>query len=55
MPKYAFEQIDENLFSHIIERNKGATIALLDWKGMGKSKQKIIEMLESTDLEVIKL
>ena len=55
VPKYAFEQIDENLFSHIIERNKDATIALLDWKGMGKSKQKIIEMLERTDLEVIKL
>jgi len=27
----------------------------LTLKGMGKSKQKIIEMLERTDLEVIKL
>ncbi len=55
VPKYAFEQIDENLFSHIIERNKDATIALLDWKGMGKNRRKIVEMLERTDLEIIKL
>jgi D-aminoacyl-tRNA deacylase len=55
VPKYAFQQIDKKLFSHIIERNMGATIALLDWKGMGKNKQKILAMLEETDLEVIKL
>ena len=55
IPKHALEQVDQSLFSHIIERNVGATIALLDWNGMGKNKQKIIEMLEGTDLEVIKL
>ena len=55
VPKYAFEQIDKNLFSHILERNIGATVALLDWKGMGKNKQKILGMLEETDLEIIKL
>jgi len=27
----------------------------LDWKGMGKNKQKLLSMLEETDLEVIKL
>jgi len=43
------------LFSHIIKRNIGATVALLDWNGMGKNNQKILEMLERTDLEVIKL
>jgi len=55
IPKYALEQIDQSLFSHIIKRNRGATAALLDWNGMGKNKQKILEMLERTDLEVIKL
>ena len=55
IPKYALEQIDQLLFSHIIKRNVGATVALLDWNGMGKNKQKILEMLERTDLEVIKL
>ncbi len=55
VPKYAFEQIDEELFSHVIERNKDATVALLDWSGMGKNKQKILGMIEGTDLEAIKL
>ena len=55
IPKHALEQIDLSLFSHIIERNVGVTAALLDWNGMGKNKQKILEMLERTDLEVIKL
>ena len=55
IPKHALEQVDVSLFSHIIERNVGATVALLDWNGMGKNKQKIIEMLEGTNLEVIKL
>ena len=55
IPKHALEQVDGSLFSHIIGRNVGATVALLDWNGMGKNKQKIVEMLEGTNLEVIKL
>ena len=55
IPKHALDNIDQSLLSHIIERNSGATMALLDWNGMGKNKQKILEMLERTDLEVIKL
>ena len=55
IPKHALDHIDQSLFSHIIKRNTGATAALLDWNGMGKNKQKILEMLERTDLEVIKL
>ena len=55
IPKHALEHIDQSLFSHIIKRNMDATTALLDWNGMGKNKQKILEMLERTDLEVIKL
>ena len=55
VPKHGLEQIDKSLFSHIIERNVGATAALLDWNGMGKNKQRIVEMIEETNLEVIKL
>jgi len=55
IPKYALDHIDQSLFSHIIKRNIGATTAFLDWNGMGKNKQKILEMLEITDLEIIKL
>ena len=55
IPKHALEQVDQSLFSHIIERNVGATTALLDWNGMGQNKHKIVEMLERTNLEVIRL
>lgn len=55
IPKHALGYIDQSLFSHIIKRNNDATAALLDWNGMGKNKQKILEMLGTTDLEVIKL
>ena len=55
VPKYAMEFLDESLFSHIIERNIGAEVALLDWNSLGKNKQKIIELLSTTELEVIKI
>ncbi|RMW35349.1 MAG: D-tyrosyl-tRNA(Tyr) deacylase, partial [Candidatus Nitrosomarinus sp.] len=29
--------------------------ALLDWRGLGTNKQKILELLNSTTLEIIKL
>ena len=49
------EFLDESLFLHIIERNIGAEVALLDWNSLGKNKQKIIELLSTTELEVIKI
>ena len=49
------DNIDENLFSEILSKNKMATAALLDWGGMGPNKQKILELLKTTDLEVIRL
>ncbi len=55
MPKHALDNLDENMFSHILERNKIAKAALLDWTGLGSNKKKIIDLLETTDLEVIKL
>jgi D-aminoacyl-tRNA deacylase len=55
IPKHALDELDEKLFSHILAQNKLATAALLDWRGLGSHKQKILDLLESTDLEVIKL
>ncbi len=55
MPKYALEFLDQSLFSHILKRNNEAKFALLDWRGLGKNKQKVINFIESTDLEVIKI
>ena len=55
VPKYAVELLNEELFQHIIERNTGAEAALLDWNSLGKNKQKIMELLSTTKLEVIKI
>jgi D-aminoacyl-tRNA deacylase len=55
MPKHALDNLDESLFEHILQQNKMATTALLDWGGLGSNKQKVIALLEKRDLEVIKL
>lgn len=55
VPKHALEFLDEDLFSHILKRNQMAKVALLDWGGLGKDKQKVLQLIEATDLEVIKL
>ncbi len=55
IPKHALDNLDEKLFSHIISQNSMAKTALLDWNGLGQNKSKVIDLLETTDLEVIKL
>jgi len=55
IPKHALDDLDENLFTHILKQNKSATTALLDWDGLGPNKQKIINFLSKTNIEVIKL
>ena len=55
IPKHALDFLDEELFSHILERNSMAKTALLDWGGLGQNKQKVVSLLEKTDLEVVRL
>ena len=55
VPRHALDALDDGLFSHILERNKGASHALVDWRGLGASKKKITAMLDNTTLEVVKL
>ncbi|MDX1441801.1 MAG: D-aminoacyl-tRNA deacylase, partial [Nitrosopumilaceae archaeon] len=55
MPKHALDNLDEKLFSHILEKNKTANSVLLDWAGLGQNKTKAIKLIETTNLEVIKL
>ena len=54
-PKHALDDLDDALFSHIMTQNSLAKAALLDWRGLGSNKQKILDFLGSTELEVIKL
>ncbi len=53
MPKHALDSLDESLFIHIMERNNAAQAVLLDWGGLGLNKQKVLDFLAKTDLEVI--
>ena len=55
IPKHALDFLDQELFSHILERNNMAKSALLDWGGLGQNKQKVLDLLSQTDLEVIRL
>ncbi|MEM3064763.1 MAG: D-aminoacyl-tRNA deacylase [Candidatus Nitrosotenuis sp.] len=55
VPKHALEFLDERLFGHILEQNKEATAALVDWGGLGPHKQKVLDLLKTTDLEMVKL
>jgi len=55
MPKHALDNLDEKMFSHILSQNSMAKTVLLDWAGLGPNKSKVVKLLESTNLEVIKL
>jgi D-aminoacyl-tRNA deacylase len=55
MPKHALDSLDDDLFSHILNRNKEAKFALLEWSSLGKNKQKVVDLVQTTDLEMIKI
>ena len=55
VPRHALDFLDEELFSHILKRNDSVKTALLDWAGLGQNKQKVLNLVESNNLEVIKL
>jgi D-aminoacyl-tRNA deacylase len=55
IPKHGLDNLDSDLFDHVLTRNPEAKSALVDWSGLGKNKSKIVNMINSTDLEMIKL
>lgn len=51
-PKHNLENLDEGMLKQAIEKSEPkASFVLLDWKGMGKEKQRILEMLEKSSIE----
>jgi len=51
-PKYALQSLDEKLISQAIKKtNEKVDFVLLDWKGLGTEKQRIVEMLKNLNLE----
>ena len=55
IPKHSLEFLNSELFEHLMIQNTGVTAALLDWKNLGKQKQLLLELLSTTNLEIIKL
>lgn len=55
MPKHALGNLDKELFLHILDRNREARCALVDWRGLGQNKQKIASLIQNSDLEMIKI
>lgn len=55
VPRRAMGDVDEAMLSHIISRNGGAQVALLEWDGMGKHRRDVVRLLEGTDLEVVRI
>lgn len=57
VPKHALSDIDQKLFDHILHKNMGATTILLDWKGLGDQKSKIMQLAttRSTNLKITKI
>jgi len=51
-PKYMLEFLDEGLLKQAIEKTvPEVSIALLDWKGLGQYKQKVVGLLEKLGIE----
>ena len=55
IPKHALDNLDKGVFSHILKRNKEAKFALVDWSGLGKNKQKVVDLIETAGLELIRV
>ncbi|MBI2658013.1 hypothetical protein HYX08_04955 [Candidatus Woesearchaeota archaeon] len=51
-PKYHLDKLDEDLVKQAIEKTKEKLdFVVLDWKGLGAEKQRIVDMLKSMNLE----
>lgn len=49
-PKYNLENLNEKMLEQAMEKSN-AKFVLLDWKGLGKEKQRILELLEKNNIE----
>lgn len=54
-PKYALEYLDEEMFMQAINKTiEKVDFVVLDWKGLGKEKKRIIEMLNNMNMGYIR-
>jgi D-aminoacyl-tRNA deacylase len=56
VPKYALESIDDTIFSQILQKSEEkVTIVVIDNKGLGKHKGRIVSLVEAQGLEILKV
>lgn len=54
-PKHALEFVDEAMFGQMLQRtNAPVRYAVVDWKGLGQHKQKILDLAGKFGLEVVR-
>ncbi|MBI2101389.1 hypothetical protein HYT53_02155 [Candidatus Woesearchaeota archaeon] len=54
-PKYNLEKLNEDLINQAIQKTtEKADFMLLDWKGLGKEKQRILDILKKLGVEIKK-
>lgn len=55
VPKYLLPEIDPEMFGQLIQKStRSPRYAALDWKGMGKEKERIISLAAQFGLEVVR-
>lgn len=55
-PKYALKDIDEKMFGEMLQRtNAPVRQAILDWKGLGPHKDKIVGLVSKFGLEQVRV
>ena len=54
-PKHALEHVDEAMFGQMVQRTSAPVrYAVVDWKGLGKHKQKMLDLASRFGLEVVR-
>lgn len=55
-PKYSLELIDERMVGQMLQRtNAPVKYAVLDWKGLGKHKEKVVGLVKQFGLEEVRV
>ena len=55
-PKYALEHVDDKMVGQMIQRtNAPVRYALIDWKGLGPHKDKVMKLVAQFGLEVVRV
>ena len=55
-PKHSLEYINEHLIEEALEKNiNSSNLVILDWKGMGQEKQRIVNILNNKNIKFMKV